>query len=36
MSLFQIQNLNIYNSGHVPMEENPQETLDDVLEFLKR
>ena len=28
--------LKIYNSGHVPMEENPMETVDDYMIFLKK
>ena len=28
--------LKIYNSGHVPMEENPMETVEDYMKFLKK
>jgi pimeloyl-ACP methyl ester carboxylesterase len=28
--------LKIYDSGHVPMEENPMETVNDYMKFLKK
>ncbi len=35
-SLIKNSELKVYSAGHIPMEENPEETVKDALEFLKR